>query len=93
MEVLKIWSFQWSFQEFVKKFSASQRNLSNERDVQIIGSQIIESLLQVKDQIFAFKMFTVKPAKRSLGTHYSLYPILLNFATINNLLVTPSSCW
>lgn len=55
MEVLKIWSFQWNFQEFVKKFSTSQRNLSNERDVQIIGSQIIESLLQVKDQIFAFK--------------------------------------
>lgn len=50
-----MWSFQWSFQEFVKKFSASQRNLSNERDVQITGSQIIESLLQVKDQIFAFK--------------------------------------
>ena len=55
MEVLKIWSFQWSFQEFVKKFSTSRRSLSNERDVQIIGSQIIESLLQVKDQIFAFK--------------------------------------
>lgn len=50
-----MWSFQWSFQEFVKKFSTSQRNLSNERDVQITGSQIIESLLQVKDQIFAFK--------------------------------------
>ena len=55
MEVLKMWSFQWSFQEFVKKFSTSQRNPSNERDVQITGSQIIESLLQVKDQIFAFK--------------------------------------